>query len=115
MLNTAVAESEALQMKLGAETKKEMLLVHVLFNRTNNTVFLSLALKNCLREAVTHLCVFARCAVLTLMPLGFQEVDTSRISRQSAHEGGKVNPTHRPPLPPRRYSWYSFLLEAEST
>jgi len=25
----------------------------------------------------------------------------SRISRQSAHEGGKVvNPTHRPPLPP---------------
>ena len=25
----------------------------------------------------------------------------SQISRQSAHEGGKViNPTHRPPLPP---------------
>ena len=38
-----------------------------------------------------------------------------QISRQSAHEGGKVSPTHRPPLPPRRYSWYSFLLEAEST
>jgi hypothetical protein len=32
------------------------------------------------------------------------------------NEGGKVvNPTHRPPLPPRIYSWYSFLLEAEST
>ena len=30
--------------------------------------------------------------------------------------GGKVvSPTHRPPLPPRKYSWYSFLLEAEST
>ena len=39
----------------------------------------------------------------------------SQISRQSAHEGGKVvSPTHRPPLPVRKYSWYSFLLEAES-
>jgi hypothetical protein len=38
------------------------------------------------------------------------------MSRQSAHEGGKVvSPTHRPPLSPRNYSWYSFLLEAEST
>jgi len=24
----------------------------------------------------------------------------SQISRQLAHEGGKVSPTHRPPLPP---------------
>ena len=40
----------------------------------------------------------------------------SQISRQSAYEGGKaVSPTHRPPLPPRKYSWYSFLLKAEST
>jgi len=39
----------------------------------------------------------------------------SQISRQSAHEGDKVvSLTHRPPLPPRKYSWYSFLLEAES-
>jgi hypothetical protein len=38
------------------------------------------------------------------------------ISRQSAHEGGKVvSRTHRSPLPPRKYSWYSFLLEAGST
>jgi len=37
-------------------------------------------------------------------------------SRQSAHEGDKVvRPMHRPPLPPRKYSWYSFLLEAESS
>ena len=40
----------------------------------------------------------------------------SQISRQSAHEGGKfVGPTHGQPLPPTKYSWYSFLLEAEST
>jgi len=33
-----------------------------------------------------------------------------------AQDGGKVvSLTHRPPLPPRKYSWYSFLLEAEST
>ena len=40
----------------------------------------------------------------------------SQISRQSAHEGGKlVSLTHRPPLPFRKYTWYLFLLEAEST
>jgi hypothetical protein len=40
----------------------------------------------------------------------------SQVFRQSAHEGGKVvSPTHRPPLPPRKDSRYSFLLEAEST
>ena len=32
-------------------------------------------------------------------PLGTMEVEALRISRQSAHEGGKVvSPTHRPPL-----------------
>ena len=39
----------------------------------------------------------------------------SQISKQSAHEGGKVSSTHRPPLPQRKYTWYSFLLEAVST
>ena len=39
-----------------------------------------------------------------------------QISTQSAHEGGKVvSLRHRPPLPPRKCSWYSFLSEAEST
>ena len=48
-------------------------------------------------------------------PLGSQEVEASRMYKQSAHEGGKVvSPTHRPPLPIRKYPWYSFLLEAES-
>jgi hypothetical protein len=49
-------------------------------------------------------------------PLGLQEVEAARISRQSVHEGGKVvSPTHWRPLPPSGYPWYSFLLEAEST
>jgi hypothetical protein len=39
----------------------------------------------------------------------------SQISRHSSHEGGKVvSPTNRPPLSPGN-SWYSYLLEAEST
>jgi len=34
----------------------------------------------------------------------------------TAHDGGKVvSLTHRLPLPPRKYTWYSFLLEAELT
>jgi len=39
-----------------------------------------------------------------------------RLPDFKTHEGGKVvSPTHRPPSLPRKYSWYSFLLEAEST
>jgi hypothetical protein len=34
-------------------------------------------------------------------PWRFQEIEAPKISRQSAHGGGKVvSPTHRPPLPP---------------
>ena len=34
--------------------------------------------------------------------LRLQEVEAARISRQWAHEGGKVvRPTYRPPLPPQ--------------
>jgi hypothetical protein len=41
---------------------------------------------------------------------------TGHWGSQMAQEGDKfVSPTHRPPLPPRRYQWYLFLLEAEST
>ena len=40
----------------------------------------------------------------------------SQISKQSTHESGKVvSPAHRKPSRPRKYSWYSFLLEAELT
>ena len=35
---------------------------------------------------------------------------------KTAQDGGKVvSRMHRPPFPPRKYTWYSFLLEAEST
>ena len=34
----------------------------------------------------------------------------------TAQDGGKVvSLRHRSPLPPKKCSWYSFLLEAEST
>jgi len=34
----------------------------------------------------------------------------------TAQDGGKVvSLTHRPLFTPRKYSWYPFLLEAEST
>ena len=56
--------------------------------------------------------VIANVSYLFYRPLELQAV---RISRQSAHEGGKVvSPTHRPPLPLRGYPWYSFCSEAES-
>ena len=41
---------------------------------------------------------------------------SSQISWQLTHGGGKVvSPTHRSPLLPRKYCWFSFLLEAEWT
>jgi len=40
----------------------------------------------------------------------------SQIPRQLEHEGDKVvSPMHQLPLSPRKYSWYSLLLEVEST
>jgi hypothetical protein len=47
-------------------------------------------------------------------PLKLQEVETRRISRQSAHERGTiVSPMHRPSLLPMRHTCYSFLFVAE--
>jgi hypothetical protein len=46
--------------------------------------------------------------------LGFQEVEAPRISRQSAHESGKVvSPMYFTPLRPKDPR-YLFLLENES-
>jgi hypothetical protein len=40
----------------------------------------------------------------------------SQISRQSAHEGGRLSAIRTSCVyPPRKDSWYSFLLEAELT
>jgi hypothetical protein len=45
-------------------------------------------------------------------PSGFQDVEVQRISRVLVHASDKVvSPTHRPHLPPEKYSWYLFLLE----
>jgi hypothetical protein len=49
-------------------------------------------------------------------PLVLQEVEATGISRQPVHEDGEVvSSMHWLPLPHRRYLWYSFLLESEST
>ena len=49
-------------------------------------------------------------------PLGVPGSGDSQIARQFVHEGGKVvSPMRRPPLPPRKYPRFSFLLEAKST
>ena len=45
-------------------------------------------------------------------PRGFQEDEALRM--QDNRHMKDVSPTHRPSLAPRKYSWYSFLLEAES-
>ena len=42
---------------------------------------------------------------------GIQQAGAPRISRQSAHKGGKiVSPTHRPPLPPGKIPRTHFCL-----
>jgi hypothetical protein len=51
----------------------------------------------------------------TFRVLKSESLNGCQISRQSADESGKVSPTHRPPLPARKYSTHPFLLEAEST
>jgi len=48
--------------------------------------------------------------------LRFPESWGSQISRHLAYEDGKVvSHTHRPPLHHRKFCWYAFFLEVEST
>ena len=49
-------------------------------------------------------------------PWGLQEVDAPRFQDIGHTKAVRLSaPTHRPLLPPRKYSWYSFLLVVEST
>ena len=48
------------------------------------------------------------------MPIGFQEVEAHRFLDSRHMKVVVSSPMRRPPLPPRKYSWYSFLLEALS-
>ena len=48
-------------------------------------------------------------------PRWSQEVKVHRFRDKGTGFWQVVSLTHRPPLPPRKCSWYSFLLEAEST
>jgi hypothetical protein len=48
--------------------------------------------------------------------LGLREVEALTFSDIRPIDGGKVvSPTRRPLFTPKEVSWYSFLLEAEST
>jgi hypothetical protein len=48
--------------------------------------------------------------------LGLREVEAPTFSDNRLIDGGKVvSPTRRPLFTPQEDSWYSFLLEAEST
>jgi len=53
---------------------------------------------------------------LKLSHTGLTSSLSSKMLRlPAAQEGGKVvSPTHRTPLPPKRYPWCSFLLKLES-
>ena len=49
-------------------------------------------------------------------PLGLQEVKAPRIPKHLANESGKfVSPMNQPPLPPRRYPWYSHTITSSVT
>ena len=87
-----------------------------IMNYSRNSFFITLFLS--LRVCPLHLLIVGVKYPITDLnrSWGLQKVEAPRISRKSAHEGGKiVNPPHPPPLQPMTYSWYSFLLEAKST
>jgi len=67
-------------------------------------------------NAITHSCKSYPITGLD-RPVGLQEVEGSRISAQSIHEGGKVASRTDRPLSPakKRYSWYSLMSVAGST
>ena len=46
---------------------------------------------------------------------GYRKLRFSDYVTMAQDVGKVVSLTHWPPLPPRKYSWYSFLSDAEST
>jgi len=79
---------------------------------------LSVASRRCLQ----HPCLMSRTGKVKAVPLqAWSDPEDSRKLRfpdftTMAQYGGKVvSLTHRPPLPRSKCSWYSFLLETEST
>ena len=69
-------------------------------------------------KPVKAVCCGAKCTASPVLAWTGPEGSKSlkhHISQQSAHEGSKfVSPTYRPPLPPRKYSWYPFLMLGSS-
>jgi len=48
-------------------------------------------------------------------PEGSRKLRFTDFMTTAQNCGKVVSLTHRPPLPHRKYTWYSFMLEAEST
>jgi hypothetical protein len=62
------------------------------------------------------LCVFQKGKAVPV--IGREVQETSRLPHfldNRVTDGGEVSLTRRPPFNPQEDSWYSFLLEAEST
>jgi len=77
-------------------------------------------MKFILNKVVFKLYLIWKCAscpfTVLNRPLGPQEVEAARISRHSAQKSGKlVSPTQRASLLHVKYSWCSFMLEADLT
>ena len=89
---------------------------YILCIPVRNNLFLLLIWKRLLWSACHNICTYGKGKAIPLQAWRVPGGWRSQISRQLAHEDGKVvSITHRPSLPPRKYSWYSFLLEADST
>jgi len=48
-------------------------------------------------------------------PEGFRRMRLPYFKTIGTWSGKVISPIQWPPLPPRKYYWYAFLLEAEST
>jgi len=48
-------------------------------------------------------------------PEGSRKLRFPDFQTTAQDDGKVVNLTHRPTLPPGKHTWYSFLLETEST